>query len=78
MFALPYAASLFHAVFLSSVALGGLGLCRSGFAVNHIDIAPQFAGVIMVRTHGAGLRLSSEGLDGSIHVRQRSTPRTQV
>lgn len=35
------------AVFCSSVALGFLALGRAGFAVNHMDMAPRYAGIVM-------------------------------
>ncbi|GMH19683.1 hypothetical protein Nepgr_021524 [Nepenthes gracilis] len=42
------------AVFCSSVALGFLALGRAGFAVNHMDIAPRYAGIIMGVSNTAG------------------------
>ena len=35
-------------------ALGSLALARGGYSVNHMDIAPQFAGVLMGISNGAG------------------------
>lgn len=34
-------------VLLTTLALGCAGFSRGGFSVNHMDIAPKFAGVIM-------------------------------
>ncbi|KAL4614749.1 hypothetical protein ACB092_07G075600 [Castanea dentata] len=42
------------AVFCSSVALGFLALGRAGFAVNHMDIAPRYAGIVMGVSNTAG------------------------
>ena len=34
-------------VLLTTLALGCAGFSRGGFSVNHMDIAPKYAGVIM-------------------------------
>ncbi len=34
-------------VLLTTLTLGCAGFSRGGFSVNHMDIAPKFAGVIM-------------------------------
>ncbi|KAJ6831129.1 putative anion transporter 7 [Iris pallida] len=41
-------------VFCSSVSLGFLALGRAGFAVNHMDIAPRYAGIVMGVSNTAG------------------------
>lgn len=41
-------------VFCSSIALGFLALGRAGFAVNHMDIAPRYAGIVMGVSNTAG------------------------
>jgi len=41
-------------VFCSSIALGFLALGRAGFAVNHMDVAPRFAGIVMGVSNTAG------------------------
>lgn len=41
-------------VFCSSVSLGFLALGRAGFAVNHLDIAPRYAGIVMGVSNTAG------------------------
>ena len=42
------------AVGCSALALGFLALGRAGFAVNHLDVAPRFAGVVMGVSNTAG------------------------
>ncbi|KAI9079089.1 hypothetical protein K1719_038928 [Acacia pycnantha] len=39
--------TLVGAVFCSSVALGFLALGRAGFVVNHTDVTPRYAGIVM-------------------------------
>ena len=36
-----------------TISVGGVGLAQAGFIVNHIDIAPRFAGVLMGITNCA-------------------------
>ena len=51
--------NIFSAVFVSSISLGVLAVWRTGYAVNHIDIAPHLAGV----AHSGGLcTFASAGL----------------
>ncbi|XP_064383500.1 sialin-like [Halichondria panicea] len=42
------------AVLLLSVAVGSTGFSLAGFNINHLDIAPRFAGVLMGITNSAG------------------------
>lgn len=42
------------AVFFLSFALIGCGFNQSGFQVNHLDIAPRYAGVLMAITNTFG------------------------
>lgn len=51
------------AVFCSSVALGFLALGRAGFAVNHMDIAPRYAGIVMGVSNTAGTLAGIIGVD---------------
>ena len=44
---LPYVGGPAAANAMLSLALSGLGLARGGFSVNHMDIGPKFAGLIM-------------------------------
>ncbi|KAL3696210.1 hypothetical protein R1sor_010286 [Riccia sorocarpa] len=46
--------SAFGAVLCSSVVLGACSLARAGFAVNHMDIAPRYAGIVMGVSNTAG------------------------
>ncbi|KAL2641586.1 hypothetical protein R1flu_009173 [Riccia fluitans] len=46
--------SAFGAVVCSSVVLGACSLARAGFAVNHMDIAPRYAGIVMGVSNTAG------------------------
>ena len=51
---MPQAGSVGAGVAITSVALGFLGCARGGFSVNHMDIAPKFAGVLMGISNTAG------------------------
>lgn len=51
------------AVMCSSVALGFLALGRAGFAVNHMDIAPRYAGIVMGVSNTAGTLAGIIGVD---------------
>lgn len=51
---MPVLASVRGALFCSSVALGACALARAGFAVNHMDIAPRYAGIVMGVSNTAG------------------------
>ncbi|KAI3980728.1 hypothetical protein MKX01_025293 [Papaver californicum] len=54
LMALPRFRTSHGAVFCSSVALGFLALGRAGFAVNHMDVAPRYAGIVMGISNTAG------------------------
>jgi hypothetical protein len=41
---------------LTTATLGALGFARGGFSVNHMDIAPKYAGVVMGLSNTAGER----------------------
>ena len=51
---MPQAGSVGAGVAITSVALGFLGCARGGFSVNHMDIAPTLAGVLMGISNTAG------------------------
>lgn len=51
---MPVLRSVTGAVLCSSVALGSCALARAGFAVNHLDIAPRYAGIVMGVSNTAG------------------------
>lgn len=61
--ALPYFRTLGGALFCSSVALGFLAFGRAGFAVNHLDIAPRYAGIVMGVSNTAGTLAGIVGVD---------------
>uniref|UniRef100_A0A0D9XPX4 Major facilitator superfamily (MFS) profile domain-containing protein n=1 Tax=Leersia perrieri TaxID=77586 RepID=A0A0D9XPX4_9ORYZ len=54
LMALPLFRTPSGAIFCSSVSLGFLALGRAGFAVNHMDVAPKFAGIVMGISNTAG------------------------
>jgi len=51
---MPSLRTSWGAVICSSVSLGFLALGRAGFAVNHLDIAPRYAGIVMGISNTAG------------------------
>ncbi|KAK4775313.1 hypothetical protein SAY86_010248 [Trapa natans] len=61
--ALPFFRTSSGAVFCSSMALGFLALGRAGFAVNHMDIAPIYAGIVMGVSNTAGTLAGIVGVD---------------
>ncbi|KAM7259989.1 hypothetical protein ACFE04_015730 [Oxalis oulophora] len=63
LMALPMFRTAGGAVFCSSVALGSLALGRAGFAVNHMDIAPRYAGIVMGVSNTAGTLAGIIGVD---------------
>ncbi|KAG6423435.1 hypothetical protein SASPL_113831 [Salvia splendens] len=50
-------------VLCSSLALGFLALGRAGFAVNHMDVAPRYAGIVMGVCNTAGTLAGIVGVD---------------
>ncbi|CAL9023013.1 unnamed protein product [Prunus brigantina] len=63
LMALPIFRTSLAAVICSSVALGFLALGRAGFAVNHMDIAPKYAGIVMGVSNTAGTLAGIIGVD---------------
>ncbi|XP_059655209.1 probable anion transporter 5 [Cornus florida] len=63
LMALPLFRTSGGTVFCSSVALGFLALGRAGFAVNHMDIAPRYAGIVMGVSNTAGTLAGIVGVD---------------
>ncbi|KAG6506169.1 hypothetical protein ZIOFF_031487 [Zingiber officinale] len=47
----------------SSISLGFLALGRAGFAVNHMDVAPRYAGVVMGVSNTAGTLAGIVGVE---------------
>ncbi|OMO59100.1 Major facilitator superfamily [Corchorus olitorius] len=54
LMAIPIFRTSGGAILCSSVALGFLAFGRAGFAVNHMDIAPRYAGILMGVSNTAG------------------------
>ncbi|CAL9769092.1 unnamed protein product [Musa acuminata subsp. burmannicoides] len=54
LMALPSFRNSRGTVLCSSVSLGFLALGRAGFAVNHMDVAPRYAGIVMGISNTAG------------------------
>jgi len=44
---MPRATGVASGVFFTTIALGACGFARGGFSVNHMDIAPKYAGMVM-------------------------------
>ncbi|KAI8475257.1 MAG: major facilitator superfamily domain-containing protein [Monoraphidium minutum] len=51
---MPAASGVASGVALTSLTLGALGFSRGGFSVNHMDIAPKYAGMVMGLSNTAG------------------------
>jgi ACS family sodium-dependent inorganic phosphate cotransporter len=51
---MPAATDVRFGLFATTMALGAAGFARGGFSVNHMDIAPSHAGVIMGISNTAG------------------------
>jgi ACS family sodium-dependent inorganic phosphate cotransporter len=45
--AMPFAHSAVQAVILATVSIGGTAIGMGGWGVNHLDVAPRYAGVLM-------------------------------
>uniref|UniRef100_J3NBV5 Major facilitator superfamily (MFS) profile domain-containing protein n=1 Tax=Oryza brachyantha TaxID=4533 RepID=J3NBV5_ORYBR len=67
-FTFHYALTPSGTVLCSSISLGFLALGRAGFAVNHMDVAPKFAGIVMGVSNTAGTLagIVGVGLTGNI------------
>lgn len=63
LMALPLFRTSSGVIFCSSVVLGFLALGRAGFAVNHMDIAPKYAGIVMGVSNTAGTLAGIIGVD---------------
>ncbi|KAG6417058.1 hypothetical protein SASPL_119208 [Salvia splendens] len=63
LMSLPWFRTPNGVVFCSSVALGLLALGRAGFAVNHMDVAPRYAGIVMGVSNTAGTLAGIVGVD---------------
>ncbi|KAI3454226.1 hypothetical protein Pfo_010889 [Paulownia fortunei] len=63
LMALPLFRTPDGVVLCSSMALGFLALGRAGFAVNHMDVAPRYAGIVMGVSNTAGTLAGIVGVD---------------
>jgi MFS transporter, ACS family, solute carrier family 17 (sodium-dependent inorganic phosphate cotransporter), other len=45
--AMPFAHSAIQAVILATVSIGGTAIGMGGWGVNHLDVAPRYAGILM-------------------------------
>ena len=69
---MPMATTVGSGVAATSVALGFLGCARGGFSVNHMDIAPKYAGVLMGISNTAGTLAGVIGVAVSGWLLQRA------
>lgn len=53
---MPMAWGMASGVGMTTLTLGALGFSRGGFSVNHMDVAPKYAGAIMGISNTAGGR----------------------
>jgi ACS family sodium-dependent inorganic phosphate cotransporter len=51
---MPLASGMLSGVLATTLTMGTLGFSRGGFSVNHMDIAPNYAGVLMGISNTAG------------------------
>lgn len=58
---MPSATGVASGVLLTTATLAALGFSRGGFSVNHMDIAPKYAGVVMGLSNTAGGRGKGRG-----------------
>ncbi|KAF6258996.1 major facilitator superfamily domain-containing protein [Scenedesmus sp. NREL 46B-D3] len=54
LMSMPLATGMVSGVLATTLTMGTLGLSRGGFSVNHMDIAPKYAGVVMGISNTAG------------------------
>lgn len=75
LIAIPHFRTPDGVVLCSSLALGFLALGRAGFAVNHMDIAPRYAGIVMGVSNTAGTLagIIGVGLTGQILEASKAT-----
>jgi hypothetical protein len=57
---MPLASDVRTGVLVTSLSLGFCGIARGGFSVNHMDIAPKYAGVVMGVSNTAGTLAGNE------------------
>lgn len=54
LMSMPLASGMLGGVLATTFTMGTLGFSRGGFSVNHMDIAPKYAGVVMGISNTAG------------------------
>jgi hypothetical protein len=54
LLSMPLASGMLSGVLATTLTMGTLGFSRGGFSVNHMDIAPKYAGVLMGISNTAG------------------------
>jgi ACS family sodium-dependent inorganic phosphate cotransporter len=54
LLSMPMAIGMLSGVLATTLTMGTLGFSRGGFSVNHMDIAPKYAGVLMGISNTAG------------------------
>lgn len=54
LLAMPSATTAAGGAARAALALAALGFSRGGFSVNHMDVAPRYAGVVMGLSNTAG------------------------
>jgi ACS family sodium-dependent inorganic phosphate cotransporter len=59
---MPGASGVTQGLLATTLTLGCLGMSRGGFSVNHMDIAPKYAGVVMGVSNTAGEKEAVCGL----------------
>lgn len=57
---MPCASGMLSGVLATTLTMGTLGFSRGGFSVNHMDIAPKYAGVLMGISNTAGERTAPQ------------------
>lgn len=62
---MPLATSMSSGVITTTLTMGTLGLSRGGFSVNHMDIAPKYAGMVMGISNTAGRRRITASITAS-------------
>lgn len=65
---MPRATHWRDGVLYTTMALSSMGLSRGGWAVNHMDIAPRHAGVVMAIANGAGTLAGVVGVSFTGHI----------
>lgn len=54
LFWMPHAKSERAGILWVTIVMSAMGFSRGGFSVNHMDIAPKFAGIVMGISNTAG------------------------